>query len=193
MNQESQDTFTPIKSLLYWRKSKINGFLCVPAILTLDESKTLSLRDAKQNGFSVPLSEATFKFTTWGTMYITIAGKTYDILGMAAALSPSTTKEQDEEIRQAAGRNGSKNAALSSMGAAGTAMSSVSAGAGALGAISTELAYYDGLEAIKVWQEQIVKAGGVATTSKMKGMNYVLIGMAIVAVIVITVVIKMGL
>lgn len=169
----------------------INGAACVPAVLSLDHSKTLALRDANQEGFAVPLSEATIKFTSWGTMIINVADKKYDVLGVGGSLSPNPSKEQLEEIKAAAGSNTSKNDLLTKAGSVGAAMSTVSAGASALGAASMEFAYYDGLEAIKEWQVQLVKAGATVKTSKMKSMTYYLWGLAIAFVVILTIAIRM--
>ena len=184
MNEESQNTITPTKSLLYWRKSKLNGMDCVPVIISLDEAKTLSLKTADNTTeFSIPASQATVRFTNWGTMAITANGKTYDIVGVGAATSPDPTAEQLQEIHQSAGSNANEDTALSGVGAAGTALSGASAGAGIVGSAAMQYAYYQGLEAIKAWQRELPKAGATIEASKMNAMKYFTFGIAALVVI----------
>jgi hypothetical protein len=184
MNEESQNTITPTKSLLYWRKSKLNGMDCVPVIIALDESRTFSLKTADNNvEFSVPASETTVKFSSWGTMAITVNGKTYDIVGVGAGTSPDPTTEQLQEIQDAGGTSGDVDTNLSTVGAAGTALSGASAGAGVVGSAAMQYAYYKGLEAIKAWQRELPKAGATIQASKMNAMKYFSIGIAVLVVI----------
>ena len=88
---------------LYWRKSKWNGTKCVPVILSLDGGR-LRLAAAEEVAFDVPCADVVARFTRLGTLVVTVAGRSYDILGVGASLSPSFTKEQREELqaRQAA-------------------------------------------------------------------------------------------
>lgn len=190
MNQEPQATFTPTKSLLYWRKSKLNGAACVPVIVSLDASKTLSLKSADATEFSLPASEATVAFSNWGTMTITAGGKTYDIVGTGAAISPSPTTEQLQEINESGSSNASQNNTISTVGAAATAVSGMDNAVGAAGSVAMQYAYYKGLEAIKAWQQELPKAGVAVRASKMNAMKYFTV--AIVALVVIFLVIGLA-
>jgi hypothetical protein len=111
---------------LYWRRSKWNGRKCVPVILSVDAGR-LRLSAAKEVGFDVPCAEVTARFTKLGTMVLTVNGRTYDILGVGASLSPNFTKEQRDELRARQAKAAS--AAISPGFAAGG--SGIGGGAGA--------------------------------------------------------------
>jgi hypothetical protein len=168
MNEEKPTTFTPTKSLLYWRKSKLNGAACVPVIVSLDESKNFSMKTAEATEFSAPASSTVVAFTNWGTMVVSLNGKTYDIVGTGATTSPSPTAEQLSEV----GAVDTGNQTLSNVGAAGAAAGAIDPTVGVAGSAAMQYAYYQGLEAIKAWQQELPKAGATVKASKMNAMKY---------------------
>jgi hypothetical protein len=106
MDNEARMPIKPIKSLLYWRQSKINGAATVPVVLTLDQSGVLTMKTADQETeFSLPANEAAVRFTSWGTMVIGVQGNSYDIVGLGASLSPKPSKAQLEELGAPSGNN----------------------------------------------------------------------------------------
>ena len=112
----------PMKSLLYWRKSMINGAKTVPVIVAMDPAGTFSMHDAAGAPvFSLPASDASLRFTSMGTMVATAQGRKYDIVGVGASLSPSPSPWQMAEM--AAESSGHADpTGLSRAGSAGAAM-----------------------------------------------------------------------
>ncbi|TWP37603.1 hypothetical protein [Leekyejoonella antrihumi] len=77
---------------LYWRKSKIDGRKCVPAILEVRTGR-LRMLDVVGQVFDVPAQEARANCTALGTMVLTVNGQMYDLVGIRARLSPKFTPE----------------------------------------------------------------------------------------------------
>ncbi|WP_240617817.1 MULTISPECIES: hypothetical protein [unclassified Pseudarthrobacter] len=184
----------PMKSLLYWRKSMINGARTVPAIVAMDSAGTFSMHDADGVPvFSVPAAQAAVRFTSMGTMVVTANGRKYDIVGVGASLSPSPSSWQLAEM--AAGADGRTDpTGLSRTGSAGAAMSGaggLGAVAGAAGGAAMMFAYYQGLDAIKAWQEALPNAGATVQKSSMKAGLYISLG--VVAAVVIGLVVALSL
>ena len=90
---------TSYASGLYWRKSKWNGAKTVPVILSLDAGR-LRMASAKEVAFDAPCAEVAARFTKLGTMVLTVGGRTYDVLGIGASLSPNFTGQQLDELRE---------------------------------------------------------------------------------------------
>ncbi|WP_133851592.1 hypothetical protein [Labedaea rhizosphaerae] len=82
---------------LYWRRSKINGAKCVPAILALDGGR-LRLSSADEVAFEAPCDEVEAHFTFLATMRLTVNGQAFDLVGKGANLSPKFTAEQLAEL-----------------------------------------------------------------------------------------------
>ncbi|NUT72824.1 hypothetical protein HNO81_16880 [Pseudarthrobacter sp. C4D7] len=183
-----------MKSLLYWRKSMINGAKTVPVILAMDAAATLGMYDAAGVPvFSLPASQASVRFTSMGTMVVTAHGRQYDVVGVGASLSPSPSPWQVAEMTADAGGRMDPTA-IGRAGSAGAAMS----GAGGLGAVAgvaggaaMMFAYYQGLDAIKAWQAALPGAGATVRTSSMKAGLYVSLG--VVAAVVIGLVVALSL
>jgi hypothetical protein len=177
----------PIKSLLYWRKGKINGAKTVPIVLTLDRFGVVTMKTADQETiFSLPANEAAVRFTSWGTMVIGVQGNSYDIVGLGASTSPKPSKAQLEELSAPFGTNAGTGTGPSRAGSTGVALSGagdLGALAGVAGSVAMQFAYYQGLEAIKAWQATLPRAGAAVTKSSMKAMKY--ITAAIIACVVI--------
>ncbi|WP_459714977.1 hypothetical protein [Actinophytocola sp. KF-1] len=82
---------------LYWRKSKLNGRKCVPAILSVTGGR-LRLSAVDGVAFDVPCAEARARFTVFSTMVLTAAGRRFDLVGTGAAMSPKFTTAQLAEL-----------------------------------------------------------------------------------------------
>lgn len=166
----------PVKSLLYWRKSKVNGAATVPVILALDPSGILTMKDAGQEMvFAAPVSQVSVRFTSWGTMVVQAQGRQHDIVGVGASLSPSPSAAQLDELAEAQGGNTGSDGTATRLGSSSAALSAVDGmgtAAGVAGGIAMEYAYFRGLEAIKAWQETLPLAGASVKKSSMKAMKY---------------------
>lgn len=180
MDNQLPHSLIPTKSLMYWRKSLINGMACVPVILGIDEEKNFFLKSKDAIEFSIPATEVDVKFTSWGTMVVKASGKKYDIVPMGAAVSPDPTPEQLEEIKAASGANASKDRLATELGAAGTA---IGGAAGVAGSAAMQYAYYQGLGSMKEWQEALSQAGATVKRSSMRAMMYFTVGMVALLVI----------
>ena len=132
---------------LYWRKSKWNGARCVPVILSLDAGR-LRLAAAKGVAFDVPCADVVAKFTRFGTLVLTVGGRSYDILGVGASLSPSFSKEQREEL-QALQAKAAKGAFAPGLAAAGAGIG------GEAGAVMDAAAIVGAVFEIKAMRENI--------------------------------------
>lgn len=175
-----------MKSLLYWRKSMINGAKTVPVVVSMDSSGIFRMVDAAGvSVLSLPVQQASFRFTTMGTMVVEAQGRKYDILGVGASLSPSPSAAQVAEMQGAP--SGHKDPTdLSRAGSAGAAMS----GAGGLGGVAgvagsaaMMFAYYQGLEAIKAWQEVLPGTGAPVRKSSMRAGRYMALGLVAAVII----------
>lgn len=183
-----------MKSLLYWRKSMVNGAKTVPVIVAMDGAGMFSMRDAAGVPvFSVPAPQAAVRFTSMGTMVVTADGRKYDIVGVGASLSPSPSPWQVADMAAGPG-GGTDPTGLSRAGSAGAAMSGaggLGAVAGAAGGAAMMFAYYQGLDAIKAWQEALPNAGAAVQKSSMKAGLYISLG--VVAAVVIGLVLALSL
>ncbi|WP_347108249.1 hypothetical protein AAHB33_15400 [Paenarthrobacter sp. S56] len=183
MLSSARNSPRPIKSLLYWRKSKVNGAATVPVILSLDTAGLLSMQDADLvTMFAVPAHEAVVRFTSWGTMVLTIHGRRYDVVGVGASLSPQPSQAQisavvgHSEDPTNVSRAGSAGVALGNAGGIGSV-------AGIAGGAAMQFAYYKGLEAIKAWQDAMPLAGATVLKSPMRAMLYFTLAVAAAVVI----------
>ena len=182
-----------MKSLLYWRKSKINGAKTVPVIVSMDPSGMFRMVDAAGvSVLSLPVQQASFRFTSMGTMVVTAQGRAYDVLGVGASMSPDPSPEQKAEMK-AAVADYKDRTALNRAGSAGAAMS----GAGGLGGVAglagsalMMFSYYEGLETIKAWQAVLPQTGASVQTSTMKAGLYMMLGL--VAAIIIGIIVAIN-
>ena len=202
MNPPTQTTLpkiTPTKSLLYWRKSLINGAKCVPAVLTLEADGDLILVDNDSQVFSTQISSVKTKFSAWGTMTLTVDGKKYDFVGMPAPLSPAVSPQLSAEMNETEQAAAKRNQSMTTGGAgltvggvgvgiAGRAMNvagaSVAGAAGTVaGAAMGQYVYFSGLKTIKRWESTFVEAGLIAKKRKMRAMIYFIFGIIFVFVL----------
>ncbi|MDP9887810.1 hypothetical protein [Pseudarthrobacter enclensis] len=187
------DPATPMKSLLYWRKSMINGARTVPVIVSMDSSGTFRMVDAAGvSVLSLPVQQASFRFTSMGTMVVTVQGRKYDLLGVGASMSPGPSPEQKAEMK-AASDDYKDRTALNRAASAGAAMSPAGGLGGAAGVAGSALmmfSYYEGLEIIKAWQAILPGTGAPVQTSPMKAGLYMILGLA--AAIIIGIVIAIN-
>lgn len=168
------------KSLLYWRKNLWNGSDCVPVILAL-ENNVLSIKAADGTVvFADSLDQVSVKFTGWGTMILTRAGKDYDIVGMPAATSPAISDLQKAELSGVSDQV-TKNGAVRDTQPAvlgGTVASAAGpTGASVVGAAVSTAVYYNGLSSIREWKNLI---GSPADRQrKMSYMTWFILGVII--------------
>ena len=164
----------------------INGAKTVPVVVSLDSSGLFSMQDAAGAAvFSLPVQQASFRFTSMGTMVVTAESRKYDILGVGANLSPSPSPGQLAEMQATPGVHEDLTD-LSRAGSAGAAMG----GAGGLGGVAgvaggaaMMFAYYQGLEGIKAWQEMLPETGAPVRKSSMKAGLFMSVGMAAAIII----------
>mgnify|MGYP001042641600 CR=1 FL=1 len=182
-----------MKSLLYWRKSKINGAKTVPVIVSMDSSGMFRMVDAAGvSVLSLPVQQASFRFTSMGTMVVTVQGRTYDLLGVGASMSPDPSAEQKAEMK-AASDDFKDRTALNRAGTAGAAMSGAGGVGGVAGIAGSALmmfSYYEGLETIKAWQAVLPQTGAPVQTSTMKAGLYMMLGL--VAAIIIGIIVAVN-
>lgn len=189
MDMDEQSTHNQtVKSLLYWRKSKVNGLACVPVVVSLGADKSFSMKTADGAvQFSLPASEASVKFTGWGTMVIMANGKKYDIVGTAAGVSPDPTREQIEEVRTADESDLPLSSGVTKAGAAGAAATAVGGAAGtaasAAGVAAMQYAYQQGVNTLRDWQVLLSDAGAKVTKSSMRYMTYYIVGFVLLLVV----------
>ncbi|PRZ44278.1 hypothetical protein CLV47_101404 [Antricoccus suffuscus] len=88
------------KSGLYWRQSAFLGNKTVPVILTL-AGGWLTLTTRTEQVFQVPLPQVAVKFSKLSTMFLTVAGKKYPIVGIGAGISPKFSEAQLQELANA--------------------------------------------------------------------------------------------
>ena len=159
----------------------------MPVIVSLDPSGVLSMKDAHQETiFALPANQASVRFTSWGTMVIGARGKHYDIVGVGASLSPKPSAAQVNELGAASGNGSGNTTDLTALGSAGAAMSAaggIGAAAGVAGGVAMHYAYYQGLAAIRAWQEELPQAGATVEKSSMNAMKY--FTLAVLAALVI--------
>jgi hypothetical protein len=130
---------------LYWRRSKLNGAKCVPAILSVERGR-LRLSAADGVAFDVPCAEARARFTMFSTLVVTAAGRTFDLVGKGATYSPKFTPAQLAELEALRAR-------ASFPGTMGTA------GGGALELVSAAFDFATMVANIKPWRTVLPAAG----------------------------------
>jgi len=116
----------PIVTGLYWRKSAWNGFATVPVILRLD-GDILILKTSKDTVWQAPISETRCRFTVFGTMIVTFAGKEYAFVPAGAGVSRSFSKEQLAELNTDSLINSTIADATVRMGTAATTLGPIGA------------------------------------------------------------------
>lgn len=137
---------------LYWRKSKINGAKCVPAILAVGGGR-LRLSSAEELAFDVPCGEVRAHFTFLSTLTLTVAGTRFDLVGKGANLSPKFTAQQLAELERL-------RAQAASADASGVNAAALGAGAGSVaGLIGVAFDVQRMVANIKPWRTVLPAAG----------------------------------
>jgi len=189
--QDTQPTNQAYKSLLYWRKSLWNSARCVPVILTLQDEQLSMTSSDMSIIFQAPQSDVTAKFTGWGTMVLSVAGQSYDMVGMPASVSPAVSESQKQDlalVRDNGGQAGQgTDMQLVVLGSAATNAAGGAPGDMA-GTAAMAAVYYRGLAGIRQWQTLL--AGPNVKRRKMNNMTIffiaiaaVLVGMSIIALV----------
>lgn len=152
-----------LKSGVYWRKSKIFGHLCPPAILAL-EGDRVSLTTTTERVFEAAASEMQATFTGWGTLVLKVNGETYDIIGSGGEMAASFSKQQVAELKQASvDRRGAMGAAGDVLQASGNAAAAALGEAIALGVATGK--YASGVKILKQWPPALAEAGAAVTSA----------------------------
>jgi hypothetical protein len=148
----------PLKSGMYWRKSKLFGWLCPTGILTL-EGNRLRFVTEKEKVFDAPADSVAASFSGWGTLTITVDGTSYDFIGSGGGMAGSFSAAQKSEIAQATAKHTSGSFAAVNGARAidvlGTLVGS-SIGAGV---------YASGVDILKQWPA-VLQAEGATVRAK---------------------------
>jgi len=137
---------------LYWRKSKVNGAKCVPAILAVGDGR-LRLSSASELAFDVPCGEARAHFSFLATLTLTVAGTRFDLVGKGANLSPKFTPQQLAELQRL-------QAHAASADASGVTATALGPGAGSVtGLIGVAFDAQRMVANIKPWRKVLPAAG----------------------------------
>jgi hypothetical protein len=137
---------------LYWRKSKLNGAKCLPAILSVGGGR-LRLSSAEELVFDVPCGEAEAHFSFLSTLTLTAAGTGFDLVGKGANLSPKFTSQQLAELERL-------RAQAASADASGVNATTLGPGAGSVaGLIGVAFDAQRMVANIKPWRTVLPAAG----------------------------------
>jgi hypothetical protein len=168
-----------LTSGMYWRKSKLFGWLCPTGILTLEEGR-LRFVTAKETVFDSPVSAVNASFSGWGTLTLTVDGTSYDFVGSGGGMSGSFSAAQKAELAEAAGRH--TNPAVS---AAGVGVASTGIGGGAILAVDVVSSlvgssinagvYASGVNILKQWPA-VLESQGAAVHAKKPNYMWWLFG-----------------
>jgi hypothetical protein len=162
----------PLKSGMYWRRSKLFGWLCPTGILTLEASR-LRFVTEKETVFDAPVSSVSASFSGWGTLTITVDGSSYDFIGSGGGMAGSFSASQKTEIAQAAGKYTSGAFATAGVVApAGAAAIAAANGIRAIGALGALVGssigagvYASGVNILKKWPA-VLEAQGASVRAK---------------------------
>ena len=181
-----------LKSGVYWRRSKIFGHLCPPAILAL-EGDRVTFTTEKERVFEAAASGIRATFTGWGTLVLTVDGTSYDIIGSGGEMAASFSKQQVAELRQASTdrRGGVAGVAGDVLQASSNAAAAALGEAIALG-VSTGK-YASGVKILKQWPDALAAAGATVTSTSGNYMKrlYIAIGGVLLVALVIGVVLQL--
>ena len=165
----------------------------MPVVVSMDSSGMFRMVDAAgMSVLSLPVQQASFRFTSMGTMAVTAQGRKFDLLGVGASMSPDPSPEQKAEMKVASD-DFKDRTALNRAGSAGAAMSGAGGVGGVAGIAGSALmmfSYYEGLETIKAWQTVLSQTGAPVRTSAMKAGLYMMLGL--VAAIIIGIVVAIN-
>ncbi len=165
----------------------------MPVVVSMDSSGMFRMVDAAgMSVLSLPVQQASFRFTSMGTMAVTAQGRKFDLLGVGASMSPDPSPEQKAEMKVASD-DFKDRTALNRAGSAGAAMSGAGGVGGVAGIAGSALmmfSYYEGLETIKTWQAVLSQTGAPVRTSAMKAGLYMMLGL--VAAIIIGIVVAIN-
>ena len=162
----------PLKSGMYWRKSKLFGWLCPTGILTLEEER-LRFVTEKETVFDAPTSSVSASFSGWGTLTITVDGTSYDFIGSGGGMAGSFSAAQKSEIAQAAGKHTSGSLAAAAVATpAGASAIAAANGLRAIDALGTLVGssigagvYASGVNILKQWPA-VLEAQGASVRAK---------------------------
>jgi hypothetical protein len=162
----------PLKSGMYWRRSKLFGWLCPTGILTLEEGR-LRFVTEKMTVFEAPASSVSASFSGWGTLTITVDGVSYDFVGSGGGMAGSFSAAQKSELAQATGRHTSGSLATAAVAApAGAAAIAAVNGVRGVDALGTLIGssigagvYASGVNILKRWPG-VLEAQGASVRAK---------------------------
>jgi hypothetical protein len=162
----------PLKSGMYWRRSKLFGWLCPTGILTLEAGR-LRFVTEQETVFDAPVSSVSASFSGWGTLTITVDGSSYDFIGSGGGMAGSFSASQKTEIAQAAGKHTSGALATAGVAApAGAAAIAAANGIRAIDALGILVGssigagvYASGVNILKKWPA-VLEAQGASVRAK---------------------------
>ena len=85
---------------LYWNKSRWNGSKSVPVVLELTSDAFIMYDRDDNQVFNVPLTAVQARFTSIGSLYLTVNGVRYYISGIGTAISPDFSTIQKERLQK---------------------------------------------------------------------------------------------
>lgn len=137
------------------------------------------------NIFNEPVKNITVRFTGWGTMVLTIAGKKYDFVGMPAATSPAISDLQKSELRGLTSDEKASQSRDTQPAALGGAVATATGNSGAtiVGAAASTIVYYRGLSSIHEWKTLIGSSSD--QKKQLNFMTYFIILTVVVLVVAI--------
>lgn len=141
---------------LYWRRSPINGRKTVPVVLQLADGRLRMWTD-EEMAFDAPTSDVSAKFSKLSTMFLTVAGTKFAIVGIGAALSPKFSDRQLaalEEARADAQRRVASAGPAAAAGGVASVAGGVAGGATALAGLGLAVADLATMRtSIRPWRE----------------------------------------
>jgi len=183
-----------LKSGMYWRKSQFFGWLCPTGILTLEDGR-LRFVTAKETVFDSPVAAVAASFSGWGTLTLTVDGKSYDFVGSGGGMAGSFSAAQKAELAEAAGRHTNPSVSAAGVGVSGAASIAGQVGVGAIDVAGKLLGssigagvYAAGVNILKQWPAVLESQGSSVKAKKANNLwwfyGIAAAGLAIAAVIV---------
>ena len=87
-------------SLPYWRKSKLNGYRCVPILMRLEAGRLVAHDRAGKVIFDVPAATTRGRLTRFGTLVLAVKGHTFELVGRGSSVSPAPTMAQLQSVKE---------------------------------------------------------------------------------------------
>ncbi|HEV7203872.1 MAG TPA: hypothetical protein VGN18_04640 [Jatrophihabitans sp.] len=141
---------------VYWRRSPINGRKTVPVVLQLVDGR-LRMWTATEMVFDVPTGEVSAKFSKLSTMFLTVSGRKFSIVGIGASLSPKFSDRQLaalEAARADAQRRVQSPGPAAAAGGVSSVVGGVAGGATALAGLGLAVADLATMRrSIRPWRE----------------------------------------